>query len=142
METYSTDKEFIYLAEFFLRIFLGILFFFQGYDKLINLKLGKVIETFQQEFESKKLPRFVHVLAAYFSSYTELIGGSLLLLGLFRGIALVGLGLDLVLVSLAFSYLHPLWDMRHVFPRFILLILLLLFPSENALFSMDYLFKK
>ena len=142
METYFTDKEFISLAEFFLRIFLGILFFFQGYDKLINLKLGKVIETFQQEFESKKLPRFVHVLAAYFSSCTELIGGLLLLLGLFRGIALVALGLDLVLVSLAFSYLHPLRDMRHVFPRFILLILLLLFPSENALFSLDYLIKK
>ena len=127
-------------AEFILRVILGVLFFFQGYDKIFNLKISGVVETFQMDFENKKIPRFFLLFAAYFSSYTEILSGLLLILGFLRFYALCALGLDLLLVSVAFSVLQPMWDMRHVFPRLLFLIALLVMPSQWFMFGLDKLF--
>jgi putative oxidoreductase len=121
------------------RIFLGILFFTQGYDKVFNLGISNVIDTFEYPVRLKHLPRFPLTLAAYFTSYAELIGGFLLIVGFMKFYALYILGIDLLIVCASFSVLEPLWDMKHVFPRLLLLMILLVIPSQWGTFSVDYL---
>lgn len=125
---------------FILRIILGILFFFQGFDKVFNVKISGVIDFFRQESRHKNWPGWMLNSSAYFTSYAEMIGGALLIAGLFKTFALYMLGIDLILVIGAFSMLNPTWDMKLVFPRLLLLAILLYLPAEWDLLSLDHLF--
>lgn len=127
------------LVEALVRIFLGILFFAQGYDKVFNLGITQVIGNFEYPVKLKHLPRFPLLIAAYFTSLSELFGGFLLIIGFMKYYALYLLGLDMLIVCVALSLLEPLWDMKHVFPRLILLVILFILPSEWGVFSVDYL---
>ncbi len=128
------------IAELFIRLFAGILFLFQGYDKIFNIKIANVINSFMNESERHHIIRPLVVAISYFTSITEFIGGLALILGLFTNFALYFLGIDLILVCFAFSLMNPIWDMKHVFPRFILIIILLLIPNEHNKLSLDYIF--
>lgn len=124
------------------RIFLGFLFFFQGYDAVFNIGIGKVIATYKEGFSSKGVPSVLTTLAALFTSYTELICGALLILGLFEIPALYLLGLNLIVAAIGFGMNNPLWDMRHAFPRLLLLLILLIVPIEWHKWSLDFVFFK
>ncbi len=126
------------LAELVLRVFLGVLFLAQGYDKVVRLKIQGVIDTFRAEMESKNIPHFLIVGAAYFTSVVEFMGGLFLILGFMKYTTLSLLGADLLLVTCAFSILQPMWDMRFVFPRLLILIALFLTPEQWGLFSIDH----
>ena len=128
-------------AELLLRIFCGIVFLFQGYDKLFKLKISGVTESFQVNAQKHHIPSFVLTMVAAFTSFAEFFGGLLLILGLFKLYALAFLGFDLILVAIAFSLLEPVWDMRHVFPRLLMIIALLVMPYEWGRFSLDYFLK-
>lgn len=125
-------------AEFLVRSFLGILFIFQGYDKLFIVKLKNVVTTFQVESEKKNIPKFLVVAVSYFTSVTEFFGGFLLILGLFHLIIPIILGINLIVVGVAFSFLNPIWDLKHVFPRLLLLVLVFLL-SNYFYFGIDRL---
>jgi putative oxidoreductase len=125
-----------------LRIILGLLFFFQGYDKVFKVKTSGVIKFFHQELGRIRVPNFIVVSSAWFTSYAELICGTLLILGLFKTYALYILSVDLILVTAAFSLIKPMWDMQLLFPRLILLIALLYLPSSWDVFSLDYLISR
>jgi len=140
METLIINNETV--LTFVLRVILGILFFFQGYDKVFKVKINGVIETFRYELGPIKVPGFILTLTAWFTSYAELICGSLLILGLFKTYALYILGIDLILVAGAFSLIKPMWDMQLLFPRLILLGILLYLPSEWDALSIDFLISK
>ncbi len=127
-------------AEFLIRAFTGIVFLFQGYDKLFRIKMPGVIETFKADADRFHIPHPLLTVVAYYTSIVEFVGGIMLLFGFFTSLSLYALGLDLIVVSFAFSYMKPMWDMRHVFPRFILIITLLMIPPHNRLISLDYLF--
>lgn len=129
------------ITEMLIRVFTGILFLFQGYDKIFKVKISGVINTFLDEAEYHHIHKPWVTVVAYYTSLIEFLGGILLILGLFTNYSLVLLGLDIVLVGLAFSVLNPLWDLRHVFPRFMLLVTLLLLPDEWNKLSLDFLFK-
>ena len=129
----------LYVAESLIRIFAGILFFFQGYDKLFKIKMPGVIDTFMGDAYKHHVSRPLVSLVAYYTTLAELVGGLILIFGIFTNYALYALGLDLILVCFAFSFIEPMWDMKHVFPRFILIILLLILPLENDKLSLDYL---
>jgi len=123
------------------RVFLGLLFFFQGYDAVFRVKVGTVIDTYAETFSSQGgIPHFFTVCGAWFTSYAELIGGALLVLGLFELPALWLLGFDLIIASIAFSITRPMWDLRHVFPRLAILVFLLCVPAGWDHFSLDNLF--
>ncbi len=124
---------------FVLRTILGILFFYQGYDKLFNIKMTGVIQSFRTELGTKKIPGFILVSSAWFTSLIEFSCGGLLILGLFKTYALYLLGIDLILVTGAFSIITPMWDMQLLFPRLILLAILLYVPSVSDLLSLDHL---
>jgi len=130
------------ILTFVLRIILGILFFMQGYDKVVKVKMDGVIKSFRYEFGNVKLPDFIIVLSAYFSSYIELIGGLALILGLFTNYALYLLGIDLILVVSAFSLINPVWDMKIVFPRMLLWAILMAIPEAYNKLSLDFLLMK
>jgi len=137
MENISHESVLVLL----IRVILGILFFFQGYDKLFKVKIPGVIEFFEEEMKGKNVPRFVLTSSAYFTSYVEFFCGGLVILGLFKTTALYLLGVDLVLVCGAFSMLKPMWDMQLLFPRLILLAASLFFPANWDVISFDHLIK-
>ncbi len=124
------------------RVFLGLLFFFQGYDAVFHVKVKYVIQAYENSFANKGIPRFLTVCGAWFTSSVELIGGLLLILGLFEYSVLFILGLDLIIASIAFGITSPMWDMKFVFPRLALLIFLLVTPMSWHLWSLDNLIMK
>ena len=126
----------IQFAEFIIRVFAGILFFFQGYDKVF--KINGVVANFLEEAEHIHIHKPLVTLFTYCTSFIELIGGTLLLIGLFTNFALLALGFDLVFVCFAFSIIRPMWDLQYVFPRLLLITFLLFLPNEYNKIALDY----
>lgn len=123
----------------FVRVVLGILFFFQAYHKIFKLKLKYVYIEVSEGCLEKGIPLIFSRLSVYGSSFIELVAGAFLILGLFTPFVLYLLGFHMILVVLAFSFLDGLWDMKHVFPRLILLIFLFILPVSWNVISFDYL---
>lgn len=140
MYTITINNEAV--LTFMIRVILGILFFFQGYDKIFKVKVPGVIEFFRQELGTIQVPGFVLSSTAWFTSYAEFLCGALLIIGLFKSCALWILGVDLILVTGAFSLIKPMWDMQLLFPRLILLGILLYLPAEWDVISADYIIGK
>ena len=124
-----------------LRLLLGFVFLMQGYGKVFNWGVENVYLSAFAPYESM-LPIFLLKIAAYYTSYIELIGGLLLTLGLFRNYALYALGSVLVIVTLGHGLSEPIWDMQHVIYRAILLIPLLLLPEEWDKWRIDNLINR
>lgn len=120
------------------RLFLGILFFFQGYDSIFRLKVPTVINTISQPMLESGFPKFYIKLGAYFTSYTNFICGGLLIIGFAKYYACYLLGVDMLFTAFAFSVIKPMWDMQYIFPRFALLIFCLVTPSQWDVISVDY----
>ena len=127
---------------FFIRELLGIIFFFQGYGKVFTMGVPQVYDRFFKEFESTMLPKWLIVSAAYYTSYVELIGGFLLITGLFRKQAIYLLALDLLIVSFGHGFMEPIWDLSHVIPRAILLGALFFLPPSWDGWHADALVEK
>jgi putative oxidoreductase len=128
--------------ELIIRLFCGIIFVFQGYDKLFVVKVKGVVELFQNNARQKSVPQFLQYGMAYYTSAMEFLGGILLILGLFKNVVLVLLGFDVIMVAVAFSVLEPVWDMRHVFPRLLIVSVLLVMPEEWSRFTLDFYLNK
>jgi putative oxidoreductase len=120
------------------RVILGLLFFFQGYDAVFKIKISGVLATIEEPLSTIKAPLFLIVLGAYFTSYVELICGFLLIIGFLKYYALYLLGIDLIIASIAFGVIKPMWNMQHVFPRLVLLLFLLITPSQWDVISIDH----
>lgn len=133
-----SDYQFA-ITEALVRIFAGILFLFQGYDKLFVVKISGVVRVFKAETQEKRIPGFMVVFISWFTSLAEFIGGLFLIFGLFRFEAATLLGLDLVIAAIGFSMIQPMWDMKHVFPRLALIVFLLIIPASWHVFGLDYL---
>lgn len=125
---------------FTIRVILGLLFFFQGYDKIFKVKMKGLIGTFRYELGSIKVPNILLEITTYYTSYVEFACGALLIIGLFTKYSLYLLGIDLILVVGAFSLIKPMWDMQFLFPRLMLLSILLYVPEEWNLISADHIF--
>lgn len=125
---------------FMIRLILGSLFFFQAYDKLVRIGLKETFATAYSGYRDHRVPQWFVRLSIWLSTFIELIGGVLLILGLFKSIALILLGINLIMVVFAFSYLRGMWDMQHVFPRLVLLIALFLIPFQWDVWTLDQLF--
>jgi uncharacterized membrane protein YphA (DoxX/SURF4 family) len=130
-------------ALFFTRALLGIIFLMQGYGKIFTYTVPKVYNLFFKDFEKTFLPKWLIWSTAYYTSYVELIGGFLLIIGLFRQYACYIMAVDLLIVSFGHGILEPVWDLQHVITRAILLITILLVPAQWDKWNVDgLLFKK
>ncbi len=125
-------------AAFIARVFLGFLFFLQGYDKVFRIGVKQVVETVHAPLAAKGIPGIFSKTGAYFTSYIELICGALLIMGFVKYYCLYLLGFDLLFAAIAFGIVEPVWDMKHIFPRLALLIFLLIIPSQWDVISVDY----
>ena len=114
----------------FTRALLGIIFLMQGFGKIFTYTVPVVYGKFFKEFETTFLPKWLIWATAYYTSYIELIGGLLLILGLFRRWVLCLLAIDLVVVAFGHGLLEPIWDLSHVIPRAVLLLVLFFLPAE------------
>ncbi len=140
MESVCQHPEFA--AVLIARIFLGIIFFFQGYDAVFNIGIKSVIQTYKESFINKGIPRFLIASASFFACYSELVGGVFLIVGIFHYFALYILALNLLIAAIGFGLNTPMWDMRFVFPRLMLILLLLIVPQSWNVWSLDSLFFK
>ena len=127
------------IAPLLARVILGVLFLFQGIDKIFLVGVKEEITTIEPAYLKIKMPDFFIRLVAYFTSYAELIGGFLLIIGLFKCSALYLLGIDLFIVSVGMSLLNPVWKMDLVFPRLALLIFLLIYPASLDVITLQHL---
>lgn len=127
---------------FFIRLLLGIIFLMQGYGKIFTIGVPGVYEMFFKVFENTFLPKWIVLSTAYYTSYVEMIGGFLLIIGLFRKYAMYLLAVDLLIVSFGHGLMEPIWDLSHVIPRAILLAALFLLPQEWDKWNVDSLIKK
>ncbi|MGP8216860.1 MAG: DoxX family membrane protein [Bacteroidia bacterium] len=121
----------------FARLFLGFLFFLQGYDKVFRIGVKEVVHIIHTPLADKGVPNTFSIIGAYFTSYAELICGALLIVGFIKYYCLYILGIDLLFAALAFGIVEPMWDMKHIFPRLALLIFLLMIPAQWDVISVD-----
>lgn len=117
------------IAAFFARVLLGIIFMMQGIGKVFTWGLDGVYNSFKP-YEETFLPKFLVVFSAYYTSYVELIGGALLVIGLFKNYALYALASVLLIVSFGHGLTSPIWNLNDVMWRTLLLIFLLVIPKE------------
>ena len=126
------------VAMFIARVFLGTLFFFQGFDSVFRIKVKGVFQTIEQPFLDKGLPKIFITIGTYYTSYVNLICGFLLIIGFAKYYALYFIGLDILMTAFAFSIIKPMWDMHLVFPRLALVIFFLIAPAYWDVISVDY----
>jgi len=124
-------------AAWFTRTLLGVIFLMQGYGKVFTFTIPKLYHMFFLDFEKTFLPKWLIWATAYYTSYTEMICGFLLIVGLFRKCALYLLAADLLIVSFGHGLLEPIWDLQHVIPRAILLIAILVMPGQWDKWNLD-----
>ncbi len=130
-----------HIAPFIVRLMLGLIFLFQGYDKVFKIGTSQVVDTIAPAYRKLRLPHGLVVITAWFTSWAELAGGVLLIIGLFKYCTLYILGLDLLLVSLGMALLNPVWNMQHVFYRFVMLVFLLVYPADLDTITLDAVFR-
>ncbi len=128
------------LAILICRLILGILFLFQGYEKIFRFGISGVENIYSSELIKKGIPSGFIRASIFLSSWIEFLGGILLIAGIWKYYTLAILGLNLTMASLAFSVMRPMWDMQHVFPRLMMLLLLLIAPPSWDIYSIDYIF--
>ncbi len=126
------------VAMFVVRVFLGFLFFFQGFDSVFKIKVKGVLHAIKEPLLQKGVPNSLITLGAYYTSYTNLICGFLLIIGFAKYYALYFIGLGILMTAVAFSIIKPMWDMQYVFPRLVLMIFFLIAPTHWDVISVDY----
>lgn len=124
-----------------IRLIVGFMFFFQGYDKVFKLGLHNLIQALETSIGATSIPKKIIAPIAAVSSYLELLSGGLLIAGIFTSFALTALCINLVVVSVGFSKYKPMWDESHVFARLMLIIALMLLPREWDHYSLQYLIR-
>lgn len=126
------------IAIFIARLFLGFLFFFQGYDAIVRVGIKNLIETLHLPLSEKGVPKAFTIAGVWLISCVQLIGGVFLIIGFVKYYVLYLLGINLVIASIVYGSIKPMWDMQFVFPRLVILIFLLIVPSQWDVLSVDY----
>ena len=121
---------------------LGVILLMQGYGKVFTWTVPVIYGKFFAAFEATFLPKWLIWATAYYTSYAELIAGALLIIGLWRRAAYWLVAVVLLVVSFGHGLLEPIWDLSHVIPRSVLLIILLLAPQDWDQWSADMLRKR
>lgn len=123
-----------------IRIFTGLLFLFQGYDKLFKVGLKGCVETFYNDSSKLKIPNSLLWMVVIYTSCAEFFGGLFLMFGFLYSYTLLALGVDLIIVAIAFGMIQPMWDTKHAFPRFLLIVLNMFVLIQFNKYSLDKLF--
>ena len=123
------------------RVILGILFLFQGYDKIFRIGISKVADAASTPVTEKFFGRNFFRTSILISSWVELLAGIMLVMGFHRNEALILLGADMLVTGVIFTLIKPMWDMQYYFPRLILLVFLMIAPESWDTFRIDSLIR-
>jgi len=137
---FEVNQNRIFVA-FFLRVLVGIIFLMQGWGKVMVFgfeKLSGMLAAYKETF----LPDFVVDLTMYYTTFAELIGGFLLVVGLFRHYAAYALGAVLLIVAFGHGLVKPIWGLEDVVFRAVLLASYLVLPQDWDQWQADRLFRK
>ena len=127
-------------ALLFARGVLGFIFFMAGVYKVFQLGPLNHARKYFLPFADTFLPVWSLWATGTVIPFVELIAGALLILGLRTREALVSLGFVLIIVTFGHLLREPLYPFHeHVIPRLALLLFVLMLPSEDDKFSLDYL---
>lgn len=131
------------IALLLIRLLLGLIVLMQGYGKVFTWGVEEVykMEFFLPTFHPH-IPDWLTYITAYYTSYVELIAGVMLITGFKRDWALYALASVLVIVTFGHGLAEPIWNLSHVMYRALLLVALLLLPSEWDKLSLDHLLNK
>ena len=123
----------------FARLVLGLVFFQGALWRVFDLGPAEHARRFFVEpYADTFLPEWALWVAGVGVPFAELVGGALVLLGLWRLPGLLLLGGVLVLVTFGHLVTEPIFAFdAHVMPRLFLLIFVLCVPSEWDRFSLD-----
>ena len=136
------EELLIPFALLLMRLWLGMTLLMQAGDKLFSIGIHNVSEALEFKISRIKLSPSFYIFFTGLTSCLEFAGGILLILGLFKVFAFAMIGVNMLLVSLAFSLNSPMWDMRHFFPRFLILLLLMFLSHGNDWYSIDWIITK
>jgi putative oxidoreductase len=128
----------IAIAILTVRLFVGILFFFQGYDKIFRVGVKRLVQTLNTGMANGSMNESILRPLAISSSWIEMISGFLLFVGFAKPIAMAALCFNLLVVSIGFSRFNPIWNESHVFVRLTSIIFLMMIPSSMDIYSLDY----
>lgn len=126
-------------AVFIVRLIAGVLFFTQGFDKVVRLGLSQTGEAAVYALRNTKLSPFLIKLVTGITALLEFTGGFLLILGFLTVPACYMLAACLVPVTIAMSLREPMWNLQFVWTRLLLIIFLLIVPESVHTISVDHL---
>jgi uncharacterized membrane protein YphA (DoxX/SURF4 family) len=127
-------------ALFFARLVLGFIFFMAGMMKVFQMGPLEHARKYFLPFSDTFLPVWSLWTVGVVIPFVELIGGALVILGLRKRDALIGLGGVLVIVTFGHLLHDALYDFSsHVIPRLGLVLFLLWCPPAADRFSIDHL---
>lgn len=123
----------------FLRLVLGLLFVQGAWWRIFDLGVTEHARRFfVTPYAETFLPEWALWVAGVGVPFAEMIGGLLVLLGLWRLQGLILLGGVLVLVTFGHLVTEPIYSISgHIFPRLTLVVALLLIPPSWDRFSVD-----
>ncbi|MFQ5748499.1 MAG: DoxX family membrane protein [Planctomycetota bacterium] len=126
-------------AALFARLVLGLTFFMAGWWKCFELgPVEHARRFFVAGFAESWIPAWLLWGLGVVVPAAELAGGALVLLGFRLREALVALGFLLALVTYGHLLQEPLFSLSaHIFPRLVLLLVVLVIPREADRFSLD-----
>ncbi len=131
----------IQIVALFVRLLLGLIFFWQGFGKVFTWGIDAVYNNSFKPFEDTFLPEFVLKPTVYFTSIVEFLGGLLLIIGLFRKQVYYLFAFVLLIVAFGHGLQSPIWDLQHVFIRSVLLVFLMMLFDKDSL-NLDRFIKK
>jgi len=126
-------------AALFARLVLGLTFFMAGWWKCFELgPVEHARRFFVEGFADSWIPPALLWGLGVAVPVVELAGGALVMLGFRLREALVALGFLLALVTYGHLLQEPLFSLSgHIFPRLVLLLVVLSIPRQADRFSLD-----
>lgn len=123
----------------FARVTLGLMFFQGAMWRVFGIgPVEHAQRFFVDPFAESFLPTWALWTAGTAVPFVELICGGLVLVGLWRLPAFVGLGGVLTTVTFGHLVAEPLYSISgHIFPRLVLLVFLLVTPASWDRWSLD-----
>ena len=110
-----------------------------GWWKCFDLTpFGHAEGMFVEGFADTWIPEWLLWASGTTIPIVELVCGALVIVGLFRKPALIGLGIVLMIVTYGHLIQEPLFiTSNHIFPRTVLLIAIFALPEEKDIWSLD-----
>ncbi len=127
-------------ALLFARLILGLIFFMVGFYKVFQIgPIEHAHNLFIEPYSKTFLPTWMLWIVGIIIPFIELVAGAFVILGFRIREALISIGFVLVIVTFGHLLKEPFYEFHtHVIPRLALMIFILVLPSEDDRFSIDY----